>query len=65
MVEEYICKKVRGPDSMKCMHMISRDRDHSDFSQLLKKHTLNPKFTLFCINFMLKKPCLKFPKSAI
>ena len=31
--------------------------------RLLKKHTLNPKFTLFCINFMLKKPCLKFPKS--
>ena len=22
-------KKVRGPDSMKCIHMISRDRDHS------------------------------------
>ena len=25
-----ICKEVRGPDSMKCMHMISRDRDHSE-----------------------------------
>jgi len=28
--------------------------------QLLKKHTLNPDIT----NCMLKKPCLKFPKSA-
>ena len=27
---EYIYKKVRGPDSMKCMHMISRDGDHSE-----------------------------------
>ena len=25
-----ICKEVRGPDSIKCMHMISRDRDHSE-----------------------------------
>ena len=23
-------KEVRGPDSMKCMYMISRDRDHSE-----------------------------------
>ena len=29
-----------------------------------KKHTLNPEITLLFINFMLKKPCLKFPKSA-
>ena len=34
-------------------------------SILLKKHTLNPENTLLYINFMLKKPCLKFPKSAI
>ena len=32
--------------------------------QLLKKHTLNPEITLLFINFMFKKPCLKFPKSA-
>ena len=25
----HICKKVWWPDSMKCMHMISRGRDHS------------------------------------
>ena len=25
-----ICKEVRGPDSMKSMHMISRDREHSE-----------------------------------
>ena len=30
--------------------------------RLLKKHTLNPE--PFCINFMLKKSCLKFPISA-
>ena len=29
-----------------------------------RKHSLDPEFTLFCINLMLKKPCLKFPKSA-
>ena len=27
-----------------------------------KKYTLNPEITLLFINFMLKKPCLKFPK---
>ena len=26
----HICEKVWWPDSMKCMHMISRDRDHSE-----------------------------------
>ena len=25
-----ICRLTRGPDSMKCMHMISRDGGHSD-----------------------------------
>ena len=25
-----ICKEVREPDSMICMHIISRDRDHSE-----------------------------------
>ena len=30
-----------------------------------KKHTLNPEVILLFIKFMLKKPCLKFPKSAI
>ena len=29
-----------------------------------KTCTLNPEMTLLFINFMLKKPCLKFPKSA-
>ena len=33
--------------------------------QLLKKHTLIPEITLLFINFMFKKPCLKFPKSSI
>ena len=33
--------------------------------QLLKKHTLNPEIILCFTNFVLKKPCLKFPKSAI
>ena len=28
------------------------------------KHALNPEITLLFNNFMLKKPCLKFPKSA-
>ena len=32
---------------------------------MLKKHTLNPEITLLLINLILKKPCLKFPKSAI
>ena len=31
--------------------------------QLLKKYTLNPEITLLFINFMLKKPFLKFPKN--
>ena len=26
----YICKEVWGPDSKKYMHMISRDRDHTE-----------------------------------
>ena len=25
-----MCTEVRGPDSMKCMHIISRDGDHSE-----------------------------------
>ena len=33
--------------------------------QWLKKHSLNPEITHLFVNFMLKKSCLKFPKSAI
>ena len=33
-------------------------------TQLLNKHTLKPEITLLFINFMPKKPCLKFPKAA-
>ena len=38
----------RGPDSMKCMHKPSSKCVLFFFAiQLLKKHTLNPEFTLF------------------
>ena len=45
------------PDSISWYQLIS--------IQLLKQYTLNPVITLLFINFMLKKPSLKFPKSAI
>ena len=35
-----------------------------NINTIVEKHTLNPEVTLLFINFMLKKPCLKFPKSA-
>ena len=59
----HICKEAGGPDSMKCTHMIPRDRDHFGFSQynLLKKHTLNPESTLF-VSISCSKALFKVPK---
>ena len=37
-----IGKEVRGPDSMKCMHMISRDRDHYEGRRLGVNGRLEP-----------------------
>ena len=54
----HICTEVWGPDSMKCMHMpSSRWVLFWFFSiQLLKKHTLNPGFTLFVSISCSKSP---------
>ena len=59
----HICKEVWGPDSMKCMHMFSRDKDHSDFSQYnCWKNipwTLN---LLFLYQFHAKESLFKVPE---
>ena len=60
-----ICKEVLGPDSTKCMHMISRDRCNAIV--ILYNCWNNIPWTLklfFCFNVMLKN-CSKSPKSAI
>ena len=45
------------------MHMISRDRDYSDFSQYnCCKNTLNSEFTLFLYQFHARKALFKVPK---
>ena len=62
----HICKEVWGPDIMKCRHMPSSKCVLVWFFpiQLLKKTYSEPWIYSFCINSMLKRPYLKFPKSA-
>ena len=57
----HICKEVWGPDSMKYMHMPSSKcvLFWFFFIQLLKKHTLNPDFTL-----LVSISCSKSPVSS-
>ena len=54
----HICEEVWWPDSMKCMHMPSSKCVLFWFFsiQLLKKHTLNPEFTLFVSISCSKSP---------
>ena len=63
----YICEEMWWLYSMKCMHMISMYRCNTIVIQYncWKKNIPWTLKLLFCINFMIKKLCLKFPKSAI
>ena len=55
------CEEIWWLDSMKCMHMISSYR----YNTIVENNIPWTLKLLFCINFMIKKPCSKFPKSAI
>ena len=60
----HICKEVWWPDSMKCMHMISRDRDHSEGWGVGVNCRLEP-FWKFIRFGNVTRPLEKFYKEAL
>ena len=62
----HICQEVWGPDSIGIQKCLLQSVSCFDFSQYnCWKNTSWTLKLLFCIDFMIKKLCLKFPKSAI